>query len=188
MKTISKENFEKLFSLCRAYDPFTMYIDNYRQEVQAEKSNKAIMEKFSNVVKENYNIEVSFLPYKTTTEYSVDEAKIALKEWLLKNNVEIENKKRVWNKNEIKVLVQTNDKVLYGSLKALYDCQTADEKSCKDTKEHNGKGFNGVDAEFLSSCAEFLIKNGFLTPKQKIIVRRKLIKYNNQITKLANNA
>lgn len=95
---------------------------------------------------------------------------------------------RTWTKEEIKILVQTNDKVLYGSLKALYNCQTVEEKNTKDTVEHNGKGFNGVDAKFLSSCAEFLIKNGFLTSKQKIIVRRKLIKYNNQITKLANNS
>lgn len=94
--------------------------------------------------------------------------------------------KRVWTEEEIKELVQTNDTVLYGALKKLYACQTADEQSSKETKEHNGVGFNGFDAEFLSSVAEFLLKRGFLTEKQKMYTRRKLVKYNKQLTKLAN--
>lgn len=94
--------------------------------------------------------------------------------------------KRVWSEDEIKVLVQTNDKVLYGALKNLYNQQTADEQACGETKEYNGAGFNGVDAQFLSSTAEFLIKTGFLTDKQKVIVRKKLVKYNKQLTRLAN--
>ena len=36
---------------------------------------------------------------------------------------------RTWTAEEIKTLVQTNDKVLYGALKQLYNCQTADEKA-----------------------------------------------------------
>lgn len=94
--------------------------------------------------------------------------------------------KRVWTEDEIKELVQTNDKVLYGALKNLYDCQTADEQATGETREHNGKGFNGLDAKFLSSTAEFLKKTGFLTPKQKVVVRKKLVKYTKQLTKLAN--
>lgn len=94
--------------------------------------------------------------------------------------------KRVWTEEEIKELVQTNDTVLYGALKKLYACQTADEQNTKETKEHNGVGFNGFDAEFLSSVAEFLLKRGFLTEKQKMYTRRKLVKYNKQLTKLAN--
>ena len=93
---------------------------------------------------------------------------------------------RVWTEDEIKSLVQTNDKVLYGALKKLYDNQTADEQSAKETKEHNGIGFNGVDAPFLSNVADFLIRNGFLTEKQKFYVRKKLVKYTKQLTRLAN--
>lgn len=95
---------------------------------------------------------------------------------------------RVWTEDEIKELVQTNDTVLYGALKKLYACQTADEQAEGHTKEYNGMGFNGVDSPILSSMAEFLLKTGFLTPKQKIIVRKKLVKYNKQLTKLANIA
>ena len=93
---------------------------------------------------------------------------------------------RVWTEEEIKNLIQSNDKVLYGALKKLYACQTNDEQVDGETKEQNGIGFNGVDAPILSSFCEFLNKTGFLTPKQKIIARKKLIKYNRQLTRLAN--
>ena len=94
--------------------------------------------------------------------------------------------KRVWSEEEIKDLIQTNDKVLYGALKKLYACQTADEQISGETKEQNGVGFNGVDAPILTSFCEFLNKTGFLTPKQKNLARKKLVKYNKQLTKLAN--
>ena len=93
---------------------------------------------------------------------------------------------RVWTEDEIKNLIQTNDKVLYGALKRLYAEQTADEQSAGETHHHNGAGFNGADSRFLSSVSEFLLKNGFLTEKQKIVVRKKLVKYNRQLTRLAN--
>lgn len=94
--------------------------------------------------------------------------------------------KRVWAEDEIRELVQTNDKVLYGALKKLYAEQTSDEKADGRTKHQNGVGFNGIDSGFLSSVAEFLNKTGFLTDKQKAITRKKLIKYNKQLTRLAN--
>ena len=100
--------------------------------------------------------------------------------------LEIAPKKRIWTEEEIKNLIQTNDKVLYAAFKKLYACQTDDEQNVGETHHINGVGFNGVDAPILSSMAEFLIKTGFLTPKQKVVVRKKLIKYNKQLTKLAN--
>ena len=93
---------------------------------------------------------------------------------------------RVWTVEEIKNLVATNDVVLYRALKQLYARQTADEKSCGETTENNVLGFNGVDSRFLSSVAEFLIRTGFLTEKQKQITRKKLTKYSGQLTKIAN--
>lgn len=94
--------------------------------------------------------------------------------------------KRVWTEDEIKGLVQTNDKVLYGALKNLYAQQTADEQRAGETKLHNNAGFNGADSRFLSSVSEFLIRRGYLTDKQKAVVRRKLVKYTKQLTRLAN--
>ena len=109
-------------------------------------------------------------------------------ESLLTEEVPEESKpsKRVWTAEEIKNLVQTNDKVLYGALKNLYNCQTSDEQSWGETTHANGVGFNAFDAEFLTSVAQFLIRNGFLTDKQKVLTRKKLVKYNSQLTRLAN--
>ena len=76
---------------------------------------------------------------------------------------------RIWKEDEIKTLVQTNDKVLYGALMQLYECQTEDEKSCGATNHTNGKGFNGVDAPILTSFAKFLKECGRLSEKQKEI-------------------
>ena len=186
MKTMDYETFETLFKLCRAYDPFTMYIDSYRQELQADAANERIYEKFNNIIKE-YGLTKQFIPYGTMVDTVKEEAKENFKTWLISHNIEVtEKKKRVWKQEEIKQLIQVNDKMLYRSLQILYSFQTADEKSYKDTTEKNGKGFNSVDAQFLSSCADFLIKNGFLTDKQKTIVRKKLIKYTKQLTEVAN--
>lgn len=94
--------------------------------------------------------------------------------------------RRVWTEDEIRHLVATNDKVLVGALMKLYAEQTSDEQANGETRHHNGRGFNGTDSKFLSSVAEFYKKRGFLTDKQKHCVRRKLAKYNKQLTRLAN--
>lgn len=94
---------------------------------------------------------------------------------------------RTWSEEEIKNLVQVNDKVLYGAIKRLYDEQTADEKAAGETKHYNGVGFNGADSKIMSSFAEFLNRTGFLTAKQKAVARKKMVKYTKQLTKLANS-
>ncbi len=93
---------------------------------------------------------------------------------------------KIWTEAEIANLIQTNDTVLYRALKKLYAEQTADEQYSGETKERNGRGFNGVDSKFLSSVSEFVTARGFLTEKQKIVTRRMLKKYNKQLTRLAN--
>lgn len=97
-----------------------------------------------------------------------------------------EKSRRVWTEEEIKHYVQTNDKVLYGALRKLYAEQTADEQMAGETKHNNGVGFNGADAKIMSSFAQFLARTGFLTPKQRAVARKKLVKYNRQLTRLAN--
>lgn len=97
-----------------------------------------------------------------------------------------ERQRRVWTQEEIKNLVQTNDKVLYGALRQLYACQTADEIAEGTANHRNGAGFNGIDAGIMTSFCEFLNRTGFLTVKQKAIARKKLVKYTRQLTILAN--
>ena len=94
--------------------------------------------------------------------------------------------KRIWTEDEIKAYVQTNDKVLYGAIKKLYNEQTEDEKEAGQTKHYNNVGFNGADSKFMSSVAEFLIRRGYLTEKQKFAARKRMVKYTKQLTRLAN--
>lgn len=94
---------------------------------------------------------------------------------------------RVWTKEEIKTLIESNDKMVCVSLKQLYNKQTEDERIDKQTSNRNGVGFNGVDAPILSSFAEFYISHGYLSQKQIAIARKKLTKYSKQLTELANN-
>lgn len=93
---------------------------------------------------------------------------------------------RVWTEEEVKYLIQVNDKVLYGALKHIYACQTEDEKRSDSTREHNGVGFNSFDAEFMTSICKQLEQRGTLSEKQKAVARKKLVKYNKQLTRLAN--
>ena len=179
---MTQETFKQLVNICNAYDPFTQYIDDYSQMLGAEKANSILQMKFSEIVKA-VGINTSFVACTNKGT----ETESALKQWLLAYDVTVEEKaKRVWTAEEIKNLVQTSDKVLYGALKKLYACQTADEQTSAETTHANGAGFNAIDAEFLTSCSQFLLKNGFLTDKQKVIVRKKLVKYNKQLTMLAN--
>lgn len=94
---------------------------------------------------------------------------------------------RIWTEDEIRELLITNDIFLYRALKKLYDRQTDDEQEQGHTKHRNGQGFNGVDGKFMTSVAKFLIKNRYLTEKQKYCVRKKIMKYVGQLTMIANN-
>lgn len=93
---------------------------------------------------------------------------------------------KIWTKEEIKNLIQTNDKMVIRSLIQLYNRQTADEQIVHEAAYQNGIGFNGVDAPILSSFVEFYKERNFLTAKQINIARKKLVKYSGQLEKIAN--
>ena len=92
-----------------------------------------------------------------------------------------------WTADEVMDLLDRDDRVLYGALKHLYACQTDQEKNSASTREHNGKGFNAYDAEFLTSICKQLLQRGTLSQKQKEVARKKLKKYKTQLTALANS-
>ena len=71
---------------------------------------------------------------------------------------------------------------------ALFRNQTADEQCTGETRELNGVGFNGLDAPFMTSLAEWILNGRHLTPKQCAVARRKLVKYAGQLTRIANMA
>lgn len=97
-----------------------------------------------------------------------------------------EKPKRVWTEEEISNLIQNNDKVLYKALIKLFSFQTDSEQKCDETHFNNGVGFNHADAPFLSSVAKFVMNRGYLTDKQKYVTRKRLVKYNKQLTRIAN--
>ena len=184
---MTRETVKKLAKLANNYDPYTRYIEDLDQEIQAERRNKEITEEFNKIIQSegvDYNDGV---PFELRRDMKIEDWSAEVIKWLKKKNIVIEEKpKRVWTSDEIKNLVQTNDKVLYGALRKLYACQTADEKATKEANHKNGAGFNGVDAPILTSMCEFLEKAGFLTVKQKSLARKKLAKYTKQLTVLAN--
>lgn len=63
------------------------------------------------------------------------------------------------------------------ALTVIYANQTADEQRVGATTDHNGIGFTGVDAEFLSSLAEQLEQRGSLSPKQNLVLFKMMPKY-----------
>lgn len=95
---------------------------------------------------------------------------------------------KTWTVDEIRELLKANDKMVMRSLKKLYDCQTADEQACQEATHANGAGFNKPDAAFMTSVAEFMLKRGYLTEKQLAAVRKRIMKYAGQLTRIANAA
>ena len=92
-----------------------------------------------------------------------------------------------WTKEEITALLTRSDKAVGRAILAIYKFQTQTEQAIGHTTDHNGVGFNGVDAEILSSFAQFYQRSGFLTPKQLVLGRRKIMKYAGQLAKIANS-
>ena len=91
-----------------------------------------------------------------------------------------------WTKDAIKAKLAADDAWLIRGLLAIYAKQTDDEKNSDVTKEDNGIGFNAFDATILSDMAKQYIQLKFLSPRQKIIVRKCMLKYAGQLAKIAN--
>jgi len=93
---------------------------------------------------------------------------------------------KVWTNDEIKRLLETNDKMVSRSLVKLYEYQTESEQDAEETHEQNGVGFNGIDAGFLTSIAKQVISGRTLSTKQLASTRKTILKYAGQITRIAN--
>ena len=91
-----------------------------------------------------------------------------------------------WTKESIRTLLETNNTMLSRSIVKLYEYQTHDEKSLGAATEHNGMGFNSIDAEFLTSLAERIIDGRTLTERQIMYGRKKMLKYSKQLARIAN--
>lgn len=94
---------------------------------------------------------------------------------------------KTWTVEEIRNLLNTNDLMVCKSVVKIFEKQTEDEKQSDGTSHNNGVGFNGTDAFIMSQYAKQYIDKGYLSPKQLVIARKKIIKYAGQLTRIANN-
>lgn len=67
----------------------------------------------------------------------------------------------------------------------IYEYQTADEQNTDTTRELNGVGFSGCDAEILSSFAKQLNAGRTMSQPQMDILFRKMPKYAKQLDVIA---
>jgi hypothetical protein len=96
------------------------------------------------------------------------------------------NEDKVWTKEEIREKIKTDDNWLIRGLLAIYDRQTEEEQSNHTTNVHNGIGFSAFDAEFMTNVAKWYNNKGFLSEKQLMHVRKKMLKYSGQLARIAN--
>ncbi len=85
----------------------------------------------------------------------------------------------------VKDKLLTDDAWLVRGLVAIYNRQTADEQRAEETKLHNRVGFNGSDANILTSFAKQWQSRQWLSDKQMGLARRKMVKYAGQLVKVA---
>ncbi len=93
---------------------------------------------------------------------------------------------KIWTKAEIRAKLESDNVWLCRGLVAIFNKQTAEEQRDGRTEVDNGIGFNGADAELLTSYAMQYQERGFLTPKQITFTRKKMLKYAGQLAKIAN--
>jgi len=82
---------------------------------------------------------------------------------------------------QLRQRLTSNDRWALRALMRIYQNQTADEQCRETTIERNGIGFTGPDAEILTSFARQYQRRGCLSPKQMIILRRRMPAYARQI-------
>lgn len=84
--------------------------------------------------------------------------------------------------------VTSDDRWAVRGLLTIYDKQTEAEKAVGTTKEDNGVGFSGVDAEFLTSLAEQYQGRNYLSPKQMAAVKKNIARYAGQLVRFSDPA
>ena len=93
---------------------------------------------------------------------------------------------RVWTKEEIKVLLEKSTVAVERGIVRIFQLQTEDEQADKQTKHHNGVGFSGVDANFGTYLARWVMGGNHLDGKFLTKARHLTKKYAGQLVKIAN--
>lgn len=93
---------------------------------------------------------------------------------------------KIWTDQEIVELLERNDAAVMRGIIAIYQRQTEDEKSTGDTSHRNGRGFNSVDAKYMTYLAKYCQANRKLTGDHLVKARAKIKKYRRQLVEIAN--
>jgi len=92
-------------------------------------------------------------------------------------------------KQQLKTVIQrsleSNPKARLKALVLIHRFQTEDEAVKGITSEHNGAGWNQVDAPLMTGLFIFYGRNGFLTERQDRILKAKIGKYWGQLVAFA---
>jgi hypothetical protein len=78
----------------------------------------------------------------------------------------------VWDRAAFNALFMTNPRAVEKALTTLFALQTQAEQSTETTRELNGVGFSGLDAEIFSSFAKRVLSGKPLTPGQIAVCRK----------------
>lgn len=90
-------------------------------------------------------------------------------------------------KQEIRDLaekIKQDEKLAIDCLMTVFKEQTAVEQQAHSADTRNGRGFSKFDAELLTSFAKQFKAKGWLSPRQKFITRKRMVKYAAQLVKL----
>lgn len=101
-----------------------------------------------------------------------------------------------WTPEAIRELLLESDSAVYRALLALHARQTPQERSARETREDNARGFNACDARRLSMYAEW-VADHYRQPEPRRypqamnryhtgIARQRLLKYAHQLADIAN--
>jgi len=85
----------------------------------------------------------------------------------------------------VRTQLKTNEKWAKKALLEIYKFQTESEQQSGHTEIWNNVGFNGCDDEILTSLAQQLIRKGWLSPKQMVLVHKKIQKYTRQVVEIS---
>jgi hypothetical protein len=92
----------------------------------------------------------------------------------------------IWTEESIVQLILTKDEALFRAMKRLWEYQTDTEQVIGDAVEQNGVGFNKPDSQTVKHYLTKLTHGIEFKNWEIIKLRRIMVKYKGQLTKIAN--
>jgi hypothetical protein len=94
--------------------------------------------------------------------------------------------KKIWTREDIVALLNTNDRAVERGIVAIWQRQTADEQGSDTTRHSNGVGFSGWSARSGSYYAKWVESGRRLTGKHLDKARKIALHHVGQLTRIAN--